>query len=221
MNGRMRMTRSIKRTAQALALGLILTAPAAAHPHITIEARATVSYDGGVKLAAIRHVWAFDPVYSAFLAMGIPKDADGTIPESRMQALAASTVASLAASEYFTRLKANGLRQTPAKAEAPTMSFSGERVILSFTLPLDEPAEADRSLLAEVMDPTYFVAFSFAPGDDAVRLEGAPSGCAATVTRPKGFDPATAALLAAGDLAALASADLGTGIVNKATVACP
>ncbi len=202
----------------ALALACLATG-AAAHPHITIEARAEVAFDPDGRISAVRHAWTFDPVYSAFLAMGIATDPDGSVPEARMEALATRTAASLEASDYFTWLKADGGRKRTGKPEGARMSLRDGRVSLSFSLPLAEPAEVARGVVLEVMDPGYFVAFAFAPGDDAVRFEGMPAACKAVVTRPMGFDPATTAKLAAGDLQALAAG--GEGILNRVSVTCP
>ena len=206
------------RALAAAAFACFATA-ATAHPHITIEARVEIYYGADGKLTGLHHAWTFDPVYSAFLAMGIAKDADGNIPEPSMEALATRTVASLEPSDYFTWLKADGGRKRPGKPEGARMSMRDGRVSLSFALPLAEPADASRGLVLEVMDPTYFVAFAFASGDDAVRLPGMPPACKAEVTRPKGFDPATTAKLAAGDLQALVGG--GAGIMNRVTVTCP
>jgi len=193
---------------------------ALAHPHVTIEARAVLAYapDGG-GLSEVRHEWTFDPAYSAFLAMGIPRAPNGTAAPAAMAGLAATTLASLAASDDFTWMKAGGHRAAFAAATGPEMSLSGGRVTLRFAMPLRERPDPGAKVVLEVMDPTYFVAFSFAPGDDAVRAEGAPEGCALAVQRPKGFDPATAARLASGALEALAGAT--DAVDNRATLTCP
>ena len=39
-------------------------------------------------------------------------------------------------------------------------------------------------------DPTFFVDFSYAEGDDAVKLAAAPKGCAIQLSRPKKPDQA-------------------------------
>lgn len=200
---------------------LAMAGNAWAHPHVRIEARAVLAYAPGGGLAAVRHEWTFDPAYSAFLAMGVAKNAAGEAGGEAMASLAATTVASLAASDNFTWLKADGARPPLGAPVSPAMRLRNGQVTLTFEIPLAEPAAKGASLLLEVMDPTYFVAFSFAPGDDAVRLEGAPAGCAATVVRPKGFDGATAAKLAAGALDALLSPDAADAVTNRTTVACP
>ncbi len=199
---------------------LALSGNALAHPHVRVEARAVLSYAPGGGLAAVRHEWTFDPAYSAFLSMGVARDAAGEAGGDAMASLASTTVASLAASDDFTWLKADGVRPALAAAFKPAMRLRNGQVTLTFELPLKEPAARDAALLLEVMDPTYFVAFSFAPGDDAVRLEGAPAGCSVTVVRPKGFDGETTARLAAGALDALLSPDAAEAVTNRATVAC-
>ena len=209
-----------------LALGawLGLSAAAMAHPHVWIEARAVVVYDGA-RPVAVRNAWTFDPAYSAFLTLGAPRDAAGAVPAGALDGAARKAVASVADSNYFIEARGEAGRKAlgaPAKAG---MTLAGDRATLSFEIPIgdrhaptgDMPAGA---LRLEVMDPSYFVAFAFAPGD-AVALEGAPPGCAIALARPKGFSAEDAKTLAAGVLDALAAGDAGERISNAATVSCP
>ena len=63
--------------------------------------------------------------------------------------------------------------------------------------------------------------FSLAEGDDAVRLAGAPKGCAATVARPKPV-AADQKKLSESFFEALTSAsNYGSNFANRAIVACP
>ena len=64
---------------------------------------------------------------------------------------------------------------------------SYQKLTLTFILPLKAPADPPKSLMLEIFDPTYFVAFTLAEGDDAVKLAGAPKGCSLTISRPKDF----------------------------------
>jgi ABC-type uncharacterized transport system substrate-binding protein len=102
------------------------------------------------------------------------------------------------------------------------MAYENEEVTLTYVLPLKAPTSAGKALALEVADPTYFVAFSMAEGADAVKLAGAPKGCATTITRPKPLDPVQQQKLSESFFNALtAASEFGAQFANRAIVACP
>jgi ABC-type uncharacterized transport system substrate-binding protein len=206
----------------ALSAAALLTAsPALAHPHVWITARAEVIYADG-KVTAVRHAWTFDKGYSAFLIQGLDTNGDGKLEPNELQDLAKQNTESLVDFDFFTVLKANGAKQAFEAPREPSMSYSGEEVTLHYLLPLKSPATAGKALSLEVYDPTYFVSFSLAPSDDAVRLAGAPKGCATTVARPKSLETAQQQNLSEAFFEALSgSSNFGQQFSNRAIVACP
>src|SRR3546814_6694044 len=63
--------------AAALAVAVALVAgsrAAAAHPHVWIDARFAVIFDGQQRMAALRQSWRFDEFYSLFAVEGLDKD---------------------------------------------------------------------------------------------------------------------------------------------------
>ncbi len=204
-----------------IAATLALAAPALAHPHVWVTAKAELVYAADGKVAAVRHRWTFDPAYSAFVTQGLDKNNDGTLTADELQDLAKVNTESLADFEYFTQLKASGAKQAFDAPRDPAMAFENGVATLSFHLPLKKPA-ANKMVALEVYDPTFFVAFSMAEGEDAVRLANAPRGCATTVTRPKAVDPAQQQRLSEAFFEALtAASDFGASQANRAIVACP
>jgi ABC-type uncharacterized transport system substrate-binding protein len=74
----------------------------------------------------------------------------------------------------------------------------------------------------EIYDPSFFVAFDIAEGEDAIKLANAPKGCAATVTRPKPLDAAQQQRLSESFFQALtAASDFGISQSNRVIAACP
>lgn len=195
-----------------------------AHPHVWIEARAEVRYAGG-KPVSVRNTWTFDPAYSAFLVMGTPKGGDGTIDAKALETAGQKAVGSIEEYGYFTEVRGEAGRMANGTPSGVAMSYDGSRATLAFDLPVTdrrEPAgdQPKGKARVEVMDPSYFVSFTFAPGD-AVSLDGASPGCSVDVHRPKGFSAEDAKTLAAGVLAALSSGDAAERIGNAAVVSCP
>ena len=195
--------------------------PALAHPHVWVTSRADILYGADGRVTGVRHSWTFDRAYSAFVTQGLDTDKDGKLSPAELEPLAKENTDSLVDFEYFTVLKANGTKQAFEAPRDAGMTYVNEEATLTFVLPLKAPAAANRSLLLEVSDPSYFVAFTMAEGD-AVKLAGAPKGCAATITRPKPMDVSQQQNLSESFFQALsASSNFGAQFANRALVACP
>ncbi|MCJ2046765.1 DUF1007 family protein [Methylobacterium sp. J-078] len=219
--------------APTLAAALVAS-PARAHPHVWVTTKAEIAYGEGGRVTGIRHAWTFDASYSAFVTQGLDKNGDGRLTPDELAGLAAENTGNLAEFGYFTKLKVAGKEQAFADPAEPRMTMDGDKLTLSFLLPLKAPVAQGRGVTAvEVYDPTFFVSFALAEGADAARLTGAPSGCAATLTRPKG-DPGAEGRGADGKTAdakpgmseaffeALTSAsNYGLQFANRILVACP
>jgi ABC-type uncharacterized transport system substrate-binding protein len=211
-----------------------LATPSLAHPHVWVTTKAEIAYGEGGRVTGIRHAWTFDASYSAFVTQGLDANKDGKLTPDELAGLAAENTANLAEFAYFTKMKVAGKEQAFADPTEPRMAMEGDKLTLSFLLPLKNPVAQGRGVTAvEVYDPTFFVSFALAEGTDVARLSGAPSGCAATVTRPKA-DPAAEGKTADGKTAeakpgmseaffeALTSASsYGVQFANRIIVACP
>lgn len=202
------------------AVTLLAAAPALAHPHVWVKSRATILYDGSGRVTGIRQGWSFDEAYSAYAVQGFPTGPDGKLAVEKMDELAKINVESLAESGFFTNAKANGSKLGFGDPANYATRYEGGVLTLTFDLPLRSPAKADRAFTLDVYDPTFFVDFSIPDGDDAVRLEGAPSGCAVKVTRPKPVE--TGQSVSESFFSALSSASqYGAQYASRVLVACP
>jgi ABC-type uncharacterized transport system substrate-binding protein len=218
----------VNRMTRAIALALTLAAaalggsPAFAHPHVWVTAKAEIIYAADGKITGIRHAWTFDKGYSAFITQGLDKNKDGKLTPDELLELAKENTESLVDFEYFTVLKTNGAKQAFGTPRDYGMTFADEAATLSYLLPLKAPAPAAKVLSLEVYDPSFFVSFALAEGNDAVGLAGAPKGCTATLTRPKAIDTAKQQNLSESFFQALSAAsDFGGQFANRAIVACP
>jgi ABC-type uncharacterized transport system substrate-binding protein len=199
-----------------------LAGPALAHPHVWVTAKAELVYAPDGRVAAVRHSWTFDQAYSAFVTQGLDKNNDGKLTPDELQDLAKENTESLVDFEYFTAVKANGAKQSFDPPRDPSMSFANDEATLAYVLPLKAPMAAPKLLALEVSDPTFYVAFTLAAGDDAVRLAGAPKGCAITISRPKPVEAAQQQNLSESFFQALdAASNFGAQFANRAIVACP
>lgn len=206
-----------------LGAGLLLGASAAwAHPHVMVTAKAQIIYGKDGKVTAIRHAWAFDETYSVYAVQGLDADKNGILTSAELAELAKVNVESLAEFGYFTIAKANGKAQPFGAPFDYELAFANNVLTLTFTLPLASPAVANRSFGLEIADPTWFVAFTLAPGDDAVVLKDAPAGCVLKLTRPKPPELApNTNTLSEEFFTSGGGASVGLQFVNRALVACP
>ena len=183
----------------ALVLTVGLTATAQAHPHVFVDAKAELVFDGAGNITAVRNIWRFDEAYSAFASQGLDADGDGKLSAKELAPLAKLNVDSMVDYAYFTFITGAGGEDIDfGKPTEYWLQDDGGRLILFFTLPTKAPVKAAGKTRLEIYDPTFFVAFRMIDDKDGpVALDGAPAACAAKAFRPPDLDPAAAAALAA------------------------
>lgn len=155
---------------------------AAAHPHVFVDARAEIIFDGQGRISAVRNIWKFDEAFSAFATQGLDKNHDGKLEASELAPLAKINVTSLKRYDFFTYVIAGSAKHPFLPPKKYHLEYAQSRLTLFFTLPLAEPVAIDRLANVEVFDPEYFVAFTFLK--DPVRLDNAPAGCRASYEPP-------------------------------------
>jgi len=209
--------------------GLAATAPpAAAHPHMWIDAEAELVFDAAGRLAAVRQTWRFDEMFSAYGLQGLPRRADGSYAPDRLQSMADDWMQALGEPEshYFTRVAQAGrsLPFGPPRAARVVWDKAAERLSLAFELPLAQPvALAGKAVQLDVFDPTYFIAYEFA-GQAAVLMTGAPQGCSRSYRPPQPMDSRTMQQLAAIPADAEVPEELFAitkGLTHRIEVRCP
>lgn len=202
-------------------LALLAATPALAHPHVWVTARAELVYGSDGMIVAVRHHWTFDEAYSSFAVEGLDANHDGKVTPDELADLAKTNTDSLAEFAYFTMVKANGVKQAFGEPRAQRMVYENGQLTLNFELPLKMPTRTGKLVVFEVYDPTFFVDFQTAEGE-ALRLDGAPKGCAITLTRPKPLPVAGDKTLSEEFFQTLnAGSAFGAQFSSRAIVACP
>jgi ABC-type uncharacterized transport system substrate-binding protein len=196
-------------------------APAFAHPHVWVVAHAEILFAPDGKVAAIRHVWTFDEMYSAFATQGLGKDGKPPTREE-LAPLAKTNVESLAEFQYFTAAKTG---QKFYEFSAPTdydlEADEKKQVTLRFTLPLKTPVSAQKPFTLLVYDPTYFVDFELAK-DNPVALKNAPAGCSLTTLKPDPLNASDKGKLDESFFTGLPiGSDFGIKMAPRSILACP
>jgi ABC-type uncharacterized transport system substrate-binding protein len=170
-------------------------APARAHPHVFVDARAEVVIENDA-VVAIRHVWRFDEAFTAFATQGLDANNDGALDREELQPLAKVNVESLLEFDYFTFVRAAGVRQGFDLPKEYWLDFNDGKLTLFFRLDMRAPIPLKgKAFVVDVFDPGYFVDFALVETDPAVLSGGAPT-CAIKAKPKADPDEATAALLA-------------------------
>jgi ABC-type uncharacterized transport system substrate-binding protein len=205
-----------------LLAGLATMTPALAHPHIWVRHRTEVISDADGKLTGIRHLWTFDEAYTAFQTLNLDSKRDGKPDPDKLAELARTNLESLVEFGYFTAAKANGAKVEFAPPVEPALTLDEGRLTLRFILPTKTVVKQPKVMSLEVKDPTFFVAFTLADGDDAVHVSGAMQKCALNVRRPPKAPEEGVQLIPDAIAGALAGKSVvGGEFVNSIIVACP
>ena len=201
------------------ALALMFATAANAHPHVWVTLKSDLVFAPDGKIAAVRHAWTFDEMFSVYATQGLDKDGDGKLSREELQELAEVNVTSLEEFNYFSVGKSGGKDIVFAKPVDYWLESDKDNVLtLHFTLPLEASAPVTGFSL-EVYDPTFFVDLSF-PEGAKVELVGAPAGCNADAIRPKALETATTNLSESFFDALTASSSYGAQFANRIVLRC-
>lgn len=167
---------------------LALVAPAAAHPHIFIDAKVTVVFDANGAVAGLRHAWTFDSAFSAWMVQGLDTNGDRETSPEEMQDLADENMVGLADYGFYTYAGEGDALMAFTPRGDQRMVYQDGRVKLSYSADAVTPMPVGGRFELAVYDPEYYVAISFADVSD-VTLENAPASCAVVLEPPRPMDP--------------------------------
>ncbi len=179
----------------AFVVSLLCASPALAHPHILVDAKVEVVFDGGGQISAIRHIWQFDDAFAAYAVQGLDTNNDGELTRDELAPLAQTNVESLANYDFFTWLDLDSQAATFAAPTQYWLDTYGGHLTLFYSLPLETPTAAHSAVL-RIFDPEYYVAIGF-DTEPQITLVNPPPSCSAQFLPPPALDPQAAAVLAA------------------------
>lgn len=192
----------LPRLCAAVLAGAFLAAPAgpaAAHPHVWVEAKSEIVFDDGGRATQVRHAWRFDPYYSTYAIAGYDADSNGLLTREELSELADVNAKSLKEFDYFTFLYVGGDERGLGAISDYWLQYDPDtrRLTFYFVLDIAEPVEPEAGeLVLDVFDPEYYVAIEMTE-TEPFALVGAPAACALTVEGPGALDPQSEAALAA------------------------
>jgi ABC-type uncharacterized transport system substrate-binding protein len=205
----------------ALGLALFSATPAAAHPHVWVTVKSQIAFTPDGKVAAVVQDWVFDEMYSSFATQGLA-DPGQLVKREQFAPLAKENAGSLAEIGYFTTLKIGGKAADFGNVTDYWMEERPDHLVeFHVTLPLKTPAAVGKFLTLRVADPEYFIDFEF-DDKDPVKLVSAPSGCSASVAKPKAIDDADKQKLTESFFTNLSpGTNFGFKMASAAIIACP
>jgi nickel/cobalt transporter (NicO) family protein len=164
---------------------VLFAVPAAAHPHVWIEARSDVVFDDRGRIIAINHEWTMDEMYTEAAVDGLDKNGDGTYSADELEQLTKENIESLKEYSYFTYLRAGNRQIAFADVVEAGQLWNNKRLKLHFQLPLQEPIDPKTAaVIYRVYDPGFFIAIEF-QGKDAISALGPlPEGCRLDLQAP-------------------------------------
>lgn len=209
----------------ALTLALLAPVPAAAHPHIFVDAGIEVLFAPDGTPHALRISWTYDALFSMLLVsdLGLDPDFDGVLTDAEMTQLQGFDMNWLPGYHGDTHLTQSG---TALDLGAPKDWISDYRDGQLFSThlralpPLPDPVS---EWVIAVYDPTYYTSYTLAAPP---RMTGRDD-CTARVFEPD-FDAAGAQLQAALDELLGAGADMeadfplvGALFSEEVRITCP
>jgi ABC-type uncharacterized transport system substrate-binding protein len=214
-----------RRPALALLLAAVLAfAPiaAAAHPHVWVTVRSKIGFAGG-KVVSVTHDWVFDEMYSSFATQGLAKPGD-LVTRDIFAPLARENAGGLAEIGYFTTLKIGGKAAEfgPVKDGDYWMEERPDHLVtFHVDLHLKTPTAPGPYFSLLVADPEYFIDFEF-DDNDPIALASAPSGCSASIAKPKPLEDQDKQKLSESFFTNLApGTNFGFKMASRVIVACP
>jgi ABC-type uncharacterized transport system substrate-binding protein len=192
---------------------------ASAHPHVWVTVKSELVYGVDGTVAAVRHHWTFDEMFSTFATQGLDTDKDGKLSRDELKGLAEVNVTSLKEFDYFTYANGDGAKASFNEAADYWLEHQSGLLTLHFTLPLKTPVKA-KTLQIEIYDGTYFVDFSLAKSE-AAKLVSAPVQCKLATAGPNTAATPNQAPNEAFFKSLDSSSNWGARFANKIVVTCP
>lgn len=216
------MTNPISRHLFAAAAFIVVASTQAfAHPHVFVTMKSEVVYGADGAVAAVRHAWTFDDMFSTYALQGIDSKQKGAFTREELAPLAEVNVTSLKEYDYFTQGQVNGKKIEFSPATDYWLEFKDSVLILHFTLPVKAPVKGQAASF-EIYDPSYFIDFSFDDRDkNPVTLAGTPGACKLDVSKPGDTSTPQGKRLSESFFSKPDSSQIGAQFANKIAVKCP
>jgi nickel/cobalt exporter len=167
-----------------VSLCMLMGSTVSAHPHIFVDAKVVITFNGEGDLVGFDNIWTFDSFYSAWIVQGLPRNAEGHLTPDALAQITDGMLTNVIQKEYFTTARDGLGAIVLGQAVEPEVSYDEDKLQFSFYVPIIEPRAVVDNLRLTIDDPQYYVAVDFR-GVDPVSLADAPSNCAKGMIAPQ------------------------------------
>lgn len=180
-------------------LGIVARGEAVdAHPHVFVEAKSEIVFDGSGHATGVRHAWRFDKFFSSYAILGYDHDQNGLLTPEELAELAEINAESLKDFDYYTFVYLNDEPVPIGDISGYWLSYDADMQQLTFyfVLTFAEPVDpSEGPLTIDIFDPEYFVAMEMTPAEPFAMID-APKDCKLQREERGELDADTAAMLA-------------------------
>ena len=155
---------------------LIGVTPAAAHPHVWIDAFVEVLFAGD-RITGLRINWSFDPFFTGMATADFDTNQDGILDQEEAAKLAALSAENLKESGFFSNVWLDGDPLTIHAVDDFKVGLAAGRLTYAFVIAMPVPVDpAKTSLDVSLYDPTFYVEITPDP-IDPLRFAGGRPAC--------------------------------------------
>jgi ABC-type uncharacterized transport system substrate-binding protein len=137
-------------------LGLAITTPVAAHPHVFVDHTITVVV-GSDGLEGFHFAWAFDEMFSSMVVLTFDVDKNKSFSASEVKTVEQKHFANLKDFNFFIQLRVNDKPVAITAFKDFDVKLVNGQAVYGFTIPVKA---AEGTLEVAVEDPTYYSAFA-------------------------------------------------------------
>ncbi len=180
----MKVKKSLKRCVMGLALLLVGTQSAHAHPHVFVDYQMKLVFDSQ-KMRGIQAHWQLDLMNSELILDEFDKNKDGRITGTEAKEVAQSMRDNLKGFDYFTQIQVNGHRIPVRSVENIRVGYQNKRITYDLYFPCAIPlSKQHKQLTVTPIDSTNYVAFS-PMKSRPVHVQAAKNTAVRVVSHPK------------------------------------
>lgn len=158
--------------------------PAAAHPHIFVDAKFEAVADANGMLSEVRDIWRFDEVFSSSVLLDFDKNNNMTLDPDELSAVAKTVRISLAKYNYYTNITVNGKAVVLSQPDVIHASYEDQSLVLSFSQKPVAPTSLKGLAVFGVYDSSLYTALDFASDNDIKTTGNGFSSCKRKIVRP-------------------------------------
>jgi ABC-type uncharacterized transport system substrate-binding protein len=160
--------------------------PASAHPHVFINDKVTIMFDGRV-LQGIAFTWTFDEMFSNMILSDYDPKHTGHFDAAQVKAVKEGAFDNLENYHYFVALAIGKKPVGHFKIEQFTPSVTDtNKLVYSFFVPMKLSVQpAEQTVRLTVYDDSYYVAFDLLHLDDVTVHAGPEVACSLSIEKTK------------------------------------